>query len=112
MLDLMQTFFGVPLWLWLVGVAAIIVIAILVARKLEFEGVNFTVTPPFITFRFGKRKQKQETLRVSENPKGLSASGGVNQTGGTMNAQRDIVGGSVTNIGELHQHLPPPEHAP
>jgi len=54
-LDLTQTFFGVSLWLWMIGFLVIILLAIVVARKLEFEGVNITATPPFFTFRF-KRK--------------------------------------------------------
>jgi hypothetical protein len=54
-IDLTRTFLEFPLWVWLIAFAIIILLAILVARKLDFEGVNITATPPFFTFRF-KRK--------------------------------------------------------
>jgi tetratricopeptide (TPR) repeat protein len=105
--DLTQTFFDIPLWLWLIGIVAIIFIAIVIARKMEFEGVNITATPPFFQFRFKRKSAREQTRQDSEIPMGLSTFGGIHQSGGTMNAQRDIVGGNVTNI-----NLPPPPRAP
>ncbi len=73
--DLTQTFFDIPLWLWSIGVVAIIFIAIVIARKMEFEGVNITATPPFFQFRFKRKSAREQTRQVSANPMGFSASG-------------------------------------
>jgi len=116
MLDLLNLpVFGFPLWLWVIVVGgAIIVVTIIIARKMEFEGVNLTATPPFVTFRF-KRKQ---TLRVSENPKGLAAPINLTITGGDAQiAQGDGARQIQTHGAPYIEHaktvnLAPPERAP
>ncbi|MBI5650684.1 MAG: hypothetical protein HZC40_09615 [Chloroflexi bacterium] len=128
MIDLTRTFLDVPLWLWLIAFAIIILFAILIARKLDFEGVNLTPTPPFITFRFKPKTRRvlqnpsglddappapEQTRRVLQNPSGLDAAplappAEINATIG-RDVGRDVIIGTGNTV--VNQ-MPPPERAP
>jgi tetratricopeptide (TPR) repeat protein len=107
---LTDTWLGFPLWSWLVFVAAMIIaLAIVVARTLEFEGVNLTATPPFVAFRFKRKRAREETKQVSTNPSAgvapdVSASGERSVAIGGDASHATIITGDV--------HLPPPEKPP
>lgn len=82
MLAFTETWFGLPLWVWLGAFVVIVLLTILLARKMEFEGVNLTATPPFVAFRFKRKRAREETRQVSPDLTGLGAPVNVNTAGG------------------------------
>ena len=82
--DLTRTFLDVPLWLWMIGFFVVILVSVAIARTMKFQGVNITLTPPFITFRFDRGAAREQTRQVSENLTGLAPSVNVNTPGGPV----------------------------
>ncbi|MCX7839892.1 MAG: NB-ARC domain-containing protein, partial [Anaerolineae bacterium] len=107
MLAFTQTWFGFPLWLWFIVAGIILALAVLVARTLEFEGVNFTATPPFVAFRF-KRKRKDTPPPIPQDTASraarVDASGDRSVAIGGDASHATIITGDV--------HLPPAEKPP
>ena len=98
--------FDVPLGVWLLALVVVVLLTILLARKMEFEGVNLTATPPFFTFRF--KRKRSETRQVSQDLTGLSA-----PTVSAPGARSVAFGGdNRAPIFTGDVYLPPPERPP
>jgi len=98
---------NLPLWVWGLALVIVVLLTILLARKMEFVGIELTATPPFFTFQF-KRKRAQEPSGLPKSDEAMPAPN-VSATG----ARSVAIGGDVhAPIITGDVHLLPPERPP
>jgi len=62
--DLTQTFLSVPIWLWMIGIVAAVLLTIVIAQTHVYEGVQITATPPFVAWRFKPKPAQPAPLQT------------------------------------------------